>query len=40
MEIEPKYVAVALQRMADMGLTPERLSDGARRVGIEDAVSL
>jgi len=27
MEIEPKYVAVCLQRMADMGLEP-RLSDG------------
>lgn len=27
MEIEPKYVAVSLQRMADMGLEP-RLSDG------------
>lgn len=25
MEIEPKYVAVALQRLADMGLTPERV---------------
>ena len=25
MEIEPKYVAVALQRMADMGLSPERI---------------
>jgi len=25
MEIEPKYVAVALQRMADMGLTPEQV---------------
>jgi adenine-specific DNA-methyltransferase len=24
MEIEPRYVAVSLQRMADMGLTPER----------------
>jgi DNA modification methylase len=27
LEIEPKYVAVALQRMADMGLKPE-LSNG------------
>lgn len=27
-EIEPKYVAVALQRLADMGLEP-RLSDVA-----------
>lgn len=25
MEIEPRYVAVALQRMADMGLSPERI---------------
>ena len=23
-EIEPRYVAVSLQRLADMGLTPER----------------
>lgn len=28
MEIEPKYVAVALQRLADMGLTPVLESDG------------
>lgn len=26
MDIEPKYVAVALERMSDMGLTPERVS--------------
>lgn len=28
MEIEPKYVAVTLQRLADMGLEPEMGSDG------------
>src|SRR5207249_7398770 len=26
MEIEPKYVAVTLERLASMGLTPERLA--------------
>lgn len=28
MEIEPKYVAVTLQRMADMGLEPKRAKNG------------
>jgi len=28
MEISPPYVAVALQRLADMGLEPRKVDDG------------
>ena len=31
MEIEPKYVAVALQRMADMGLKPRLLPPAPKK---------
>ena len=31
MEIEPKYCAVTLERLALLGLTPKRLNDGTQK---------